>query len=89
MTPALLLAIIVVGPTVVLVALALLRRGSGAELLDWDPSNRIAARAAADVEDVERALEQHNSRRVAAGLEPEDEAAFARRIAREHRRSED
>jgi hypothetical protein len=83
MTAPLLLGIIMVGPAVVLFVLALLRRGSGAELLDWDPTDRIAARAAADAEDVERALAQHNARRADAGLPPEDEAEFARRVARE------
>jgi hypothetical protein len=84
---ALVMVLAIVGTAAVLALLAVLHRGSGAELLDWDPTDRIAARADADAEDVERALAQHNARRVAAGLDPEEEHEFARRIAVARRRN--
>lgn len=41
--------------------------GSGADLLDWDPSKRMDDRRTADDEDMAQMLERSNARRRAAG----------------------
>lgn len=49
-------------------ALGLLTRGTGADLLDWDPRGRVRARIAADAEDVDDLLELVNRERREKGL---------------------
>lgn len=71
---------------VFLVGIALTRTGRGADVLDWDPSDRMAARRAADDEDLDRALQQHNAQRAADGLPPEDELDVLRRLQAQRRR---
>lgn len=79
--------VVVLGGALLLVVLAALTRtGREADLLDWDPAERIAARQAAEEEELEQGLAEHNARRARDGLSPEDELALRRRLARERRR---
>lgn len=56
--------------------------GSGADLLDWDPSKRIEARMTADYEDTDQMLAMHNKRRRAAGLPEQTEDEYRASVAR-------
>ena len=69
----------------IVVAAALTRTGRAADVLDWDPTDRMAARDASDAEELERGLAEHNARRASQGLPPEDELELRRRLARERR----
>jgi hypothetical protein len=56
------------GMILLLVLTARMHPGSGADLLDWDPSKRMEARYAAEYEDMDALLESHNARQRARGL---------------------
>ncbi len=70
---------------VVLVLLARMHPGSGADLLDWDPSKRFEARYAAEFEDAEQMLEMHNQRRRRSGLPEQTEDEFREEVSRRGR----
>jgi hypothetical protein len=67
---------LVLALVVALVLVARLYPGTGADLLDWDPSERFAARVAADAEDMDELLAAHNARRRARGLPEQTEEEF-------------
>ncbi|HYF27364.1 MAG TPA: hypothetical protein VD931_16590 [Baekduia sp.] len=69
----------------VVVVAALTRTGRQADVLDWDPTERIAARSRAEQDELAIGLAEHNARRAAEGLPPEDEVDLQRRLARERR----
>jgi len=50
------------GTTLLFYLLGRLTSGTGADLLDWDPSERQAARRRAEAEDMEQLLELANRR---------------------------
>ena len=79
------MAVVLAVVFVVVVAAALTRTGRAADVLDWDPTDRMAAREASDAEELELGLAEHNARRAAQGLPPEDELELRRRLARERR----
>jgi hypothetical protein len=83
MTVVLLFAIVFGFIVVLCVGAALLPPGRRRDVLDWDPRERVAARAVADDEDLEQVLARHNRARVARGLPPEDEVDVLRRRGRE------
>lgn len=68
---------------VVVVGAALSRTGRDTDVLDWDPTDRLAARVAAEEDELTLGLAEHNARRAAQGLPPEDELELRRRLARE------
>lgn len=56
--------------------------GDGADLLDWDPSDRIGERRCAEEDELARALDEHNRRRRARGLPPQTEMELRSELAR-------
>lgn len=85
MTATLFLVVVLGGILALVVGAALTRTGRKADVLDWDPTDRLAARDAAEEEELRLGLEEHNARRAAAGLPPEDALELQRRLARERR----
>ncbi|WP_205696479.1 hypothetical protein [Conexibacter sp. SYSU D00693] len=85
MTAALFLGLVVGGALLVVVVAALSRTGRRLDVLDWDPTARQSAREAAEDEELELGMAEHNARRVAQGLAPEDELELQRRLAAERR----
>jgi NH3-dependent NAD+ synthetase len=73
------------GMIVLLVLMARLHPGSGADLLDWDPSKRMEARYAAEYEDMDALLESHNARRRARGLSEHTEDEYRALLSRQTR----
>jgi hypothetical protein len=69
------------GFILLIVLMARFYPGSGADLLDWDPSERMDARYAAEFEDLDNLLEQHNRRQREQGL-PEHTEDEYREIVR-------
>lgn len=72
---------------VVLVTFVLAAKGTGdgADLLDWDPTERLRRRRTADHEDVAWMLQRHNEERRQAGLPSMTEDEFRRGVARQRR----
>jgi hypothetical protein len=56
--------------------------GSGAEVLDWDPSDRIDQLAVEEHRDTQRLLDAINERRAAHGQPPLQEADVVRQLRR-------
>lgn len=84
-----LLLIFLAGVLLVIVLLMLLARmhpGSGADLLDWDPLRASQRRAVTESDDMERALERHNELRRERGLDDLTEEELRLEIADEQRR---
>ena len=81
-----LLLVVVVFVAAVLVLATTRRSGDGADLLDWDPSERIRRRRDADLEELELGMAEHNRRRVEAGLHPQSELELRRVLARNRRK---
>lgn len=73
------------GAIVVVVLLSMFHPGSGADLLDWDPSKRMEKRYAAEFEDMEEMLRTHNRRRRERGLPEQTEDEFHAQMLREDR----
>lgn len=65
-----------------LMLLARFHPGSGADLLDWDPQHREAARVLAEREDLDQMLERENRRRRERGLPDLDEEELRISVAR-------
>lgn len=66
-------------------ALGKLTWGTGADLVDWDPSGRQERKLALDDEDAHDLLEITNRRRRAAGLEELTHDDVLHQLARERR----
>src|SRR4051812_9574645 len=71
----------------VLVLLARLHPGTGADLLDWDPSERHRERAEREAEDAASMLAHHNRMRRERGLPEQTEDELAQILRDERRRS--
>jgi hypothetical protein len=69
-------------------ALAIWGAGSRSDLLDWDPRERVRTRRNADLDELARGLDEHNQRRIDAGLSPQTEDELRRELARHRRRAE-
>jgi hypothetical protein len=82
-----LFAVLVFGLILVLVVAARFHPGSGADLLDWDPTTRVQARMASDVDDADQLLASHNRRRRERGLPEHSEDEYRELIAEEQRRA--
>lgn len=67
---------------IVMIGAAKLWPGSGADLLDWDPSQRIEARMTSEYEDAEQMLAMHNRRRRERGLPEHTEDEYREAVAR-------
>ena len=70
----------------ILVLAARMYPGSGADLLDWDPSKRMETRYAAEYEDMDDMLESHNRRQRDQGLPEHTEDEYREIIQRQARR---
>lgn len=68
-----------------ILVLARMHPGSGADLLDWDPSERMQRRMQAEDEDAEQLLAEHNRRRRDRGLPEDTEEDFRARLTRRER----
>lgn len=79
------LFLFVVAVLLLTLILAVKGTGDGADLVDWDPTERLRTRRRADEEDVAWALERHNQERAEASLPPMTEDEFRRGIARRRR----
>lgn len=86
MTLASVLGLLVILIAVLVCALAARGTGDGADLLDWDPKDRIRVRREADLEELAVGLDEHNRRRAAAGLAPQSEDELRRALASARRR---
>lgn len=73
------------GALILIVILARLHPGSGADLLDFDPAKRLEQRYAAEFEDMEDMMETHNRRRRARGLPEQTEDEYRIEKQREER----
>lgn len=62
-------------------------RGRDADLLDWDPRDRIRARRNADLDELACGLDEHNRRRRITGLPPQTEDELRRELAQRRRRA--
>ncbi|MCW3000567.1 MAG: hypothetical protein JWN65_4116 [Solirubrobacterales bacterium] len=87
MTLVTVLGLLVVVWVVAVFVIAARRPGDGADLLDWDPTDRVRSRREADREEVQQGLDEHNRRRAVAGLEPQSEDELRRELARDRRRA--
>lgn len=87
MTVVSLLALLIVGVGAAAFALSAWSRGRGADLLDWDPSDRIRGRRDADLEELARGLDEHNRLRARAGLPPQTEDELRRELAQRRRQA--
>lgn len=82
-----LFGVVVLGLILLLVLAARLHPGSGADLLDWDPTARVQARMASDIDDADQLLASHNRRRRERGLPEHSEDEYRELIAEEQRRA--
>jgi hypothetical protein len=82
-----LFAVLFFGLILLLVVAARFHPGSGADLLDWDPTARVQARMAADIDDADELLASHNRRRRDRGLPEHSEDEYRELIAEEQRRA--
>jgi hypothetical protein len=81
----LLVGVAAVAIIVVLVLLAKLHPGSGADLLDWNPEERRQERAGREAEDVESMLAHHNKLRRERGLPEHSEDDVAEIVRRQRK----
>lgn len=87
MTVVSVLGLLIVAFGAVVLVLSAWSRGRGADLLDWDPGERIRVRRNADIDELARGLDEHNRRRVVTGLAPQTEDELRRELAQRRRRA--
>lgn len=74
------------GIILLVVLLARMHPGTGADLLDFDPTARMEKRYAAEFEDMEDMLETHNRRRREQGLPDHSEDEYREAMLRKERK---
>jgi len=70
------------GMFILILLLARMHPGSGSDLLDWDPSERMQRRMQAEYEDAHQLLAEHNRRRRERGLPEHTEEEFRASLTR-------